>query len=649
MSVPFGTVARVGDPLLDDLDPAQREAVTSTASPLAIVAPAGSGKTRVLTRRIAWRVREGSADAAHVLAVTFTRKAAGELTERLGRLGADRVTAGTFHALALAQLRRRAAEQGREPPVVVGSKARVLGPVVQGTPVSVADAAAEIEWAKAAMCTPDGYAAAARRAGRRTAVPPTEMAEIYARYETAMRRRRACDFDDLLWWCADAIERDPLFAAAQRFRFRHLFVDEFQDATPLQVRLLRAWLGDRDDLCVVGDTAQAIYGFAGADAGVLGEFGRHFPGGTTIRLTRNYRSTPQVVAASASVLGRPAAPEAAGDPGADAAPVRAVRPDGAAPSVTEYADDDAEAAGVAQACWRAFTHGVPWDRMAVLFRTNAQAARFEAAFERRGIPYRRPGAGRVTDRGAARHLLDELRRAERELPGRPFADHLADLAAGDDLPPPDGDPDAYDAHDASDASDASAAPGGPGGRAGAAFAPEELAAQRAALVRLGREYLAAEGGRGTLGGFLAWLDVATRADPPGGRGVDLVTFHGAKGLEWSVVFVTGLERGLVPIAWATSPEALAEERRLLHVALSRAHDELHCSYARRRGPDGRPKARRDPSPWLDPLRRQADEARGHSVDPRAELAAVRATLAAARPPRPRRRHRLGHPGPPGGR
>jgi DNA helicase-2/ATP-dependent DNA helicase PcrA len=334
----------------------------------------------------------------------------------------------------------------------------------------------------------------------------------------------------------------------------------------------------------------------------------------------------------------------AGDHDADAAPVRAVRPDGAAPSVTEYADDDAEAAGVAQACWRAFTHGVPWEAMAVLFRTNAQSARFEAAFERRGIPFRRPGGDRVTDRAAARHLLEELRRAERELPGRPFADHLADLAAGDGPPPPESDRDAHDAPDGHDA------PGEPGGRVAAAFATGELDAQREALVRLGREYLAADGGRGTLGGFLAWLDVATRADPAGGRGVDLVTFHRAKGLEWSVVFVTGLERGLVPIAWATSPEARTEEQRLLHVALSRAHDELHCSYARRRGPDGDgPKARRDPSPWLEPLRRQADAARGHPVDPRAELAAVRATLAAARPPRPRRLRRLGHPGSAGGR
>lgn len=608
------------DPLLDDLDPAQRKAVTSEAAPLAIVAPAGSGKTRVLTRRIAWRIREGTADAAHVLAVTFTRKAAGELTDRLRRLDAGQVTAGTFHALALAQLRRRAAEQGREPPTVLGSKGAVLGPLVRGRSISVADAAAEIEWAKAAMCTPDRYVDAARRAGRRLPVPHAELAEIYERYEAHKRRRRSCDFDDLLWWCADAIERDEVFAAAQRWRFRHLFVDEFQDATPLQVRLLRAWLGGRDDLCVVGDTAQAIYGFAGGDAAVLGSFDRHFPGGTTIRLTRNYRSTPQVVAASAAVL--PPHDEG-GDP---SAPVRAVRPDGEPLRLTGYADDAAEAAAVAQACWRAFTHGVPWDRIAVLFRTNAQSAAFEAAFARRGIPFRVPRADRLLDRRAVRVLLDELREAERNAPGRPFADHLADLAsATDDAPAEPGDEPEHDA--------AAAAP--------PRVPPDELDAHREALLRLGREYLAADGDRGTLAGFVAWLDVATRADAAGGPGVDLVTFHRAKGLEWSVVFVTGLERGLVPIGWATSPEALAEERRLLHVALSRAHDELHCSFARVRGPEGR-RTRREPSPWLEPLRRQLADERREPADPRAGLAAVRATLAAADPPRPRRpgeRHR----------
>ena len=237
---------------------------------------------------------------------------------------------------------------------------------------------------------------------------PGEVADLYSRYEAEKRKRRCCDFDDLLGWCADAIERDPTFAAGQRWRFRHLFVDEFQDATPLQLRLLRAWLGDRTDLCVVGDAAQAIYAFAGADAAPLTEFARHFPGGRVVALDRNYRSTPQIVNVAEGVLG-PAA-------GVERPPVLAVRPASVTPSVRAFADEDAEAAAVAQGCWEAFVEGVPWDRIAVLFRTNAQSARFEAACARRGVPARIPNAGRFVERPVVRTLLDQLRAAEKAVP-----------------------------------------------------------------------------------------------------------------------------------------------------------------------------------------------------------------------------------------
>jgi DNA helicase-2/ATP-dependent DNA helicase PcrA len=609
------TVLPVPDPLLDDLDARQREAVTSPARPLAVVAPAGSGKTRVLTRRIAYRVREGDASARHVLAVTFTRKAAGELGERLARLGVrDGVAAGTFHALALAQLRRRASEQGREPPTVLASKARLLAPLVGAR--DVADVAAEIEWAKARMVTADAFAAAAAAAGRRLPRPAAEVARVYARYEQAKRARRLCDFDDLLWWCADAIERDEEFAAAQRWRFRHLFVDEFQDATPLQVRLVRAWVGDRDDLFVVGDAAQAVYGFAGADASPLADFATRFAGGTVVTLDRNYRSTRAVVAVAEAAL--------AGPGSTPRAPVVAVREGGEAPVLRAFDDETAEAAGVVQGLWRAYTDGVPWSRMAVLFRTNAQSAAFEAACTRRGVPCRVTGERRFVDRPAVRALVAELRAIERAAPGRPFTDHLADLAAG-----------AGAERDAGTPGDAAIAGGddhaGPG-------AGDDDRAHRDALTRLGREYLAADGGPGSLAGFLAWLDLATRGDDTGAPGVDLATFHRAKGLEWQVVFVTGLERGLVPVSWAARPEDLDEERRLLHVALSRAADSLCCTWARARTVGGR-RVRREPSPWWERL---GTVAAGHATpapDPVAQLAGIRATLRDARPPAPRRRRR----------
>jgi DNA helicase-2/ATP-dependent DNA helicase PcrA len=589
------------DALLDDLDARQREAVTATAAPLAILAPAGSGKTRVLTRRIAWRVREEFAESRHVLAVTFTRPAAAELNGRVARLGVGPgITAGTFHALALAQLRRRAAEQGREAPTVLSSKARILGPLAGG---AVADVAAEIEWAKARMLAPGAYAEAARSSARRPPRPASEIAEIYERYEQEKRKRRAFDFDDLLWQCADAIETDGAFAAGQRWRFRHLFVDEFQDATPLQVRLLRAWLGNRTELCVVGDIAQAIYAFAGADAAPLREFTTHFPGGTVVALDHNYRSTPQVVAVAESVLG-PAA-------GVDATRVvQSMRLDGPAPTVTEYGDDGAEAAAIAQACFAAFARGVHWSEMAVLYRTNAQSSRFEAAFARRGVPVRMTGTARFADRPAVNAALEAMRAADRAAGRpRPFSEHLADLTAG-----PVEAPDAESQHE------------------------EELREHRDALLTLGREYLAVETGSTTLGGFVAWLDAGTRTDPTPEPGVDLVTFHRAKGLEWRVVFVTGCEQGLVPIGWAQTEAAIAEERRLLHVALSRAADEVHCSWARERTVASRT-VRREPSPWLPMIAERAARVAPALLNTRTALAGMRAALDAATPPQPRRASR----------
>jgi DNA helicase-2/ATP-dependent DNA helicase PcrA len=611
---------RVRDALLDDLDPTQHEAVTSTVAPLAIIAPAGSGKTRVLTRRIAYLAREARVEARHVLAVTFTRKAAGELITRIDRLGVEgRITAGTFHAIALGQLRRHANERNREAPGVIERKARILGPLLGGkgpaSSVAIGDIAAEIEWAKARLIGPDGYEAAAAAAGRRLPRSAGEVSALYARYEAEKRRRHLIDFDDVLSRCADAIARDEEFAAGQRWRFRHFFVDEFQDATPLQLRLLRAWLGASTDLTVVGDPAQAIYGFTGADASPLTGFDRAFAGGHTIVLGRNYRSTPAVVALAEAALGSAA--------GSGRHHPAAVRADGAAPTVCSYDDDDAEAVSIAEACWQQHAAGVPWQRMAVLFRTNAQSSRFETAFTRRGVPFRIGEGQRFAARAPVRAVLDELRDAQRNAPGRPFSQHLADVAAGgardsgerEHEREPEPDPDEPADHSAAD----------------------EARAHRDAVMEFGREYLEAVGGVGTVAEFIAWLDVATSGSTSEAAGVDLVTFHRAKGLEWTIVFVTGLERGMVPISWATSEAARAEERRLLHVALSRAEDELHCSWARARGVGSR-RGAREPSPWLGLLEDEANHAPHGLLQarraPRDHLAELRATLAAASPPSP---------------
>ena len=277
--------------LLEGLDTSQLAAVTSPGAPLCILAGAGSGKTRVLTRRIAWRIGQDDAHPGHVLALTFTRKAAGELSDRLRSLGVrDRVATGTFHAVAYAQLRRRWADRGVAEPAVLDRKVRLLarlGSRLEATGAQPADIAGEIEWAKARLLRPEDYEQAVADGGHRPPAPAHVMADVYRRYEEEKRRRGLVDFDDLLLQCALAMEEDPSFAAAQRWRFRHLFVDEFQDVNPVQHRLLMAWLGDRHDLCVVGDPNQAIYAWTGADATTLVRFREWCGGGRVVRLDDN--------------------------------------------------------------------------------------------------------------------------------------------------------------------------------------------------------------------------------------------------------------------------------------------------------------------------------------------------------------------------
>jgi DNA helicase-2/ATP-dependent DNA helicase PcrA len=606
-SYPFDTVLPVPADvppsprsLLEGLDDSQRAAVTSPAAPLAILAGAGSGKTRVLTRRIAWQSRERALDPRHVLALTYTRKAAGELRARLARLGVQRsVTAGTFHAIALAQLRRAAADAGRAPPNVLDRKVRLLLPLVgergrEGALVA-GELAAEIEWAKARLITPDGYEHAAAAAGRTPPRPAGQVASIYRGYERDKRKRGLVDFDDLIWHCADALERDPEFAAAQRWRFRALFVDEFQDATASQFRLLRAWLGDRADLCVVGDGDQAIYGFAGADADYLVRFTAHFPPDrypdvATVALGSNYRSSPQVVGAARAVLPRRLA-------------VRAARPDGPSPVITAYPSDDAEARGVARALKATREPGRGWSRLAVLYRVNAQSAQFEEALARENIPFRVRGGDRFLDRPEVQVALDALRKTARAAPGRSFTEHLTDVVTDADM-------------------------------------SDTRREHLDALVRLGREYVDAEGGSGSLDGFLTFLRTTLRGDDAeavAGDAVQLLTFHRAKGLEFDCVFVTGLERGLVPISHAKTAAALDEEQRLLYVALSRAERVLHLSWAETRAV-GLRTAKRTPSPWLARVERAVtpDEpdaptgSRAHIARARARATDARGTGRAAR-------------------
>jgi DNA helicase-2/ATP-dependent DNA helicase PcrA len=616
--------------LLAGCDDEQRDAITTEARPLCVLAAAGSGKTRVLTRRIAWRVNEGSASAQYVLALTFTRKAASELRSRLAGLGlAEPSTAGTFHAIALAELRRLAAERGRAAPVVVSSKARLLaeaaGRDLGHDRAKLADLAFEIEWAQARGLTERDYPRAVAGSGRRCPFDPTTVTEVWKRYEREKRRRGVLDFDDLLARCANELECDPEFAASARWRFRHLFVDEYQDVNAAQVRLLQAWLGESDDLCVVGDPDQAIYSWNGSDPRALVDFPLLHPRSRVIRLTMNYRSTEAVLAVASSILASdtsPASEPAGHERHADrhgTAPASLLlsgRPRGGAPpSVVAYETDAEEARGVTEALRRARNPGERWSSVAILARTNAQLGLFERELEAAGIPFRSGGGKSFLARPAVRACLNRLTTPSASSAAASFQSWLEELeprqtsvlaAEEDDL---------------------------------SAMSPSEIEGERvvavdddvAELARLASDYLRWDSNPDATG-FVTWLEASLRSDPPrqAGDAVDLVTFHRAKGLEWRVVFVTGLEDGLVPIAHARSAEAIAEERRLLFVACTRAMDELCCSWARERVFAGRRSAR-TPSPYLAAIEAtRRDLVRLAEVTPesaRASQRAVRALLA----------------------
>jgi DNA helicase-2/ATP-dependent DNA helicase PcrA len=609
----------MGDPtadsLLDGLNESQRHAVTTDNLPLCILAGAGSGKTRVLTRRIAWRSVTGRSDPRRVLALTFTRKAAGELTARLRTLGLrDSVVAGTFHAVAYSQLRTRWAERDITPPTLLDRKVGFVARLIPRSAIErkdvngatlPLDVVSEIEWAKARMINPSQYAARAETARRTPPVDGAVIADVYERYEIEKRKRRMIDFDDLLRLHARDLKADDDYGGAIRWRYQHLFVDEFQDVNPQQHALLAAWLGDRRDLCVVGDPNQAIYAWNGADARYINEFDRSFPGCEIVQLADNYRSSPQILAVANTVLGR-----AGRRPGAPDTPVlRANRPEGPIPDVSEYPDDVAEAQGVARAVRDTKQPRTAWSSQAVLVRTNAQTAVIEQALRQAGIPCRVRGQGGLLDQPEVKAVLRSIEHSSGRLEAV-VRDLELELAEAPSAAAASGD-------------DASGAAGGAGGAGG-----DERADNVDAVIRLAHDFLAVDPAATTTG-FVAWLADTVRSDQPdrAGDAVDVVTFHAAKGLEWPVVHLAGIEQGLVPIGHAQTPPELAEERRLFYVAITRAERELHLSWAATRTFRSRV-ANRFPSPYLDDVAAACD-ALQQGADPAdwaAALARQRADL-----------------------
>ncbi|NQV96593.1 MAG: UvrD-helicase domain-containing protein [Acidimicrobiaceae bacterium] len=519
--------------LLRGLDTDQRNAVTCPETATVVHAGAGSGKTRVLTHRIAYRVATGSAHAERILAITFTREAASEMRRRLMDLGVSResgesqsVTVGTFHAVALALLRQRLADIHKPMPSIIHNRLQLVTTAAENHPLvtRARELLVEVDWAHARLIPPATYAQTAKRLGRYAPAPHNEIATIYKRYEQLKLQRNVVDLDDLISRVVDAIRADNAYAQAVRWRYRHLFVDEAQDMNPLQYELFEAIRGQRADVFVVGDPMQAIYGWNGSDKRLFDDLPDKIRGTTVLRLPNNYRCSPQILAVATAVV------QHAGHE----IDVRSMRV-GAEPVVARsFADAEAEVIGITSMLWSYAARGgaEPWKSSAVLVRTNIQIEPIVDALVASGIPVRtaRPSpelSSAISDaaqsknrNGLATWVTDVFSESESEIQ-RWVAEQLQTFLKLDH-------------------------PGTVDGRA-----------------------------------FSSWMR-ATAADQRSTDGVEVLTFHSAKGREWDCVVVAGAEVGLLPHASAINQEQKAEEVRLAYVALTRASKQLFITWAQTR-------------------------------------------------------------------
>lgn len=535
------------DPL-SGLDEHQLEAARALRGPVCVLAGAGTGKTRVITRRIAHGVDTGAYSPQRVMAVTFTAKAAGEMRGRLRALGVTGVSARTFHAAALAQVNFFwPTLAGDQAPTIIDNKVRMLAHAADGVGLApdtatLRDVAGEIEWRKVTMRSIEQYAV--DRPGGIGRLGVDQVVALQRAYEKLKDERRQMDFEDVLLTCAGMIEAEPRVAAAVREQYRHFTVDEYQDVSPLQNRLLELWLGDRRDLCVVGDASQTIYSFTGADARYLLEFDRTHEDARVVRLERNYRSTAAVLAVANDLMrGRAGALElTAATP--QEAPV---------PTVRAFDDDEAEAEGVAAAIAEAVRGGTDPRDIAVLYRSHAQSAALLSALARQSIAATVLGGRKFFDLPEVRQALMALRAASVAPLETGFLatvrDVLRSVGLTDDPP----------------------AAGG---------ALRDAWEARAALLRVAEE--APEGT--DLRAFTDDLQARARDQhEPATRTVTLATLHAAKGLEWDHVHLVGVSEGLLPISYAQTFEAVDEERRLAYVGVTRAARTLSVSWSRGRG------------------------------------------------------------------
>lgn len=545
-------MALVND-VLDALDPEQLQVATSLDAPLVVLAGAGTGKTRAITHRVAHAVREGRYDPSATLAVTFTTRAAGEMRSRLAQLGVRTAQARTIHSAALRQCQYfwPTAFGSEFPPVLANTfplVARAAASVLRSSETAlVRDLDSEISWSKSSNVGADRYAGIAAGAGREVSgASPAQVAAVISAYEKAKAGSGQIDFSDILLCAASLLAEHPAVAETIRGTYRHFVVDEYQDVSAVQHRLISLWVDDRPDVCVVGDPNQAIHSFAGARADFLLGFASEHESARVVRLVRNYRSTPEILAASNHVLPRR-------DTGSD---LRATRPSGMAPEFCPMASEADEAAGAATWLKEQHAAGTRWSELAVLYRINAQAPSFEAALSDAGVPYSVRGTEKFYDRAEVRQAITMLGRAAQAEPTGPVPELMEAFLASSGW---------------------------------TSEAPTSMGRQRErweSLNALRSMVLEEDGKRDEWQAedFATWLgERASWQSAPVADAVTLSTMHAAKGLEWDGVAVVGVREGLMPFVLCQEEPALSEERRLLHVAFTRARRSLRVSWATTNG------------------------------------------------------------------
>lgn len=557
--------------LLEGLDPEQRLVAQSLRGPVRVLAGAGTGKTRAIAHRIAYGVATGTFTESKVMAITFTTRAASELRARLRRLGAPGVASKTFHAAALSQLAYFWPQiVGGTFPRILEGKARVVGQAAEGLRIKVdtatlRDLAAEIEWRKVSSLSIEEYAESDRPVPY--GLDLSKVVALQQAYENLKDERRQLDFEDILLACAGMIDSEPRVAQQVREQYRYFVVDEYQDVSPLQQRLLDLWLGEREDLCVVGDASQTIYSFAGATPEFLLGFSRRFPEATLVQLERNYRSTPAIIdSANRLMRDRPGALHLLAAHDDSATSIVA----GAPPTIEDHRNDSAEARAVAARIAELVQEGTKPQNIAVLYRVNSQSVSIGTALDDAGIAFQVRGGSRFFDLPEVKQAIMMLKGAtivtSEEALFKTVSDVLRSLG--------------WSQHP-----------------------PEVGGAVRTRWESLNALMLLAEeqpNGTGLKEFVTELVERSSSQHEPTMAAVTLATLHSAKGLEWDAVFLIGLQEGLMPIGYATTESAIEEERRLLYVGITRARKRLHLSWS---ASHGQRAAANSPSRFLADLSR----------------------------------------------